>query len=303
MLAMVSMFIATTAFAASYGTSGFEGQNALNNPPTVTGQFTVYLSVKSNSIDGVAISRHRLPITMGTPGVTNYFFVSDVLVAAMSQYPALSFQNSSGIPITSTSSYVQKVTDSTVSSTLVFEPVTGINYYNGWMFRINDKYRAMNPADWPAGWDEDVSGPYGAAINQAFVQPDDFIDFYFADSANATVATRTLKASGFTYTSGINKKLDVTLSESHCYFDGPPNYKWYATTFAVVPNVTFSVKIDGTTYTDATNANGVITINGIALSSGTHTFEVLPIYNTYTVNGTYHMSIPLYSGYYATFTI
>lgn len=159
MLAMVSMFIATTAFAASYGTSGFEGQNALNNPPTVTGQFTVYLSVKSNSIDGVAISRHRLPITMGTPGVTNYFFVSDVLVAAMSQYPALSFQNSSGIPITSTSSYVQKVTDSTVSSTLVFEPVTGINYYNGWMFRINDKYRAMNPADWPAGWDEDVSGP------------------------------------------------------------------------------------------------------------------------------------------------
>ena len=294
-LALMLVFALAAPAMAMSDTSASYTQVALTNAPTITGTFTIYLSIDSSNIynnnteDEYEIHRYKLPVTMGTAGVTKTYYVSDVLVEAMNDYPALSFTDSSGNEIISTSSYVYGVTDSDVDSTISFHPLTDINYRNGWMFRIDGKYPILNSADWISGWTS-ANGPCGAAINQAYLtQSGQTIEFYFADASSSALATKTVCIDSHSYDSSA-KKLTLTFYQSNSWYDSATNY-WNINNYSVLASSSIWVKIDnGSMRTLSTNASGQATISNITLSSGSHTITILPQYNNY-INGSYTYGI------------
>lgn len=262
-------------------------QVPLANSPKVSGQFTVYLSISSNRVNGEYIRRFNLPVTMGTANSNRTYFVSDVMTAAQNQYVWLTVQGLNN-------NYINGIKDATIGNT-VFGPVAGYDNFNGWMFRINDKYPLLNQNDWPSGWTSTM-GPCGAAINQAYVTEDQKIDFYHADTMNINRATHSFKSDSFNYSGGT---LNTKLYTSYSYFDMNNNYKWVIKKYSLVKRKSFQVRIDGNINKSITcDSSGNAKVTGLSLSSGTHTIEILPQFVTFGIYG-----IPKYSGAKFSFTV
>lgn len=291
---MLAFALAAPSFAMSDSSASYT-QVALANAPTITGTFTIYLSIDSSYIsnnyteDDYEIHRYRLPVTMGADGVTKTYYVSDVLDEAMNDYPALSFTDSSGVEITETSGYVYGVIDSDVDSTISFHPLTSINYRNGWMFRIDGKYPLLNSANWPDGWTS-TDGPCGAAINQAYLtESGQTVEFYFADTSSSALATKTVCVDSHSYNAS-TKKLTLTFYQSNSWYNSPSNY-WNINNYSALESSSVWVKIDnGYRRTLTTDSNGQVTISNVTLSSGSHTITIVPQYNTYLI-GSYTYGI------------
>ena len=74
LMALVMVFaMSTTAFALADDSAKYT-QAAKDNAPTVTGEFTVYLSISSNQVNGKYINDYKIPVTMGAAGVTKAYF-------------------------------------------------------------------------------------------------------------------------------------------------------------------------------------------------------------------------------------
>ncbi len=293
LLAVALVFaLAVPSFALS-DTSASYTQEPLVDAPTIAGEFTVYLSIDSSFIsnnytdDEYVIQRYKLPVTMGAESAEETYTVVEVLVEAMDQYPALSFTNSSGVEITTSSDYVYGISDSTVDSTIVFHPMTGINDYNGWMFRIDGKYPLLNPANYPAGWTFEEDGPLGAAIDQAYLKPQtggniQTIHLYYADTSSSTSATKTTCVDSAIYDSSA-KTLTVTFYQSNSWFNNS-TYYWNIYDYSPLASSSIWFNIDGgSTKFKTTDANGQVTLTNLTLPSGSHTIEIEPNYNPYIV--------------------
>jgi hypothetical protein len=161
--------------------------------------------------------------------------------------------------------------------------VTGIDYYNGWMFRVNGKYPLLNSEDWPSGWSPS-DGPCGAGISEAYVIDGDVIDFYFADTASLAKATAFTRIDSASYSSS-GSTLNLEISSSYSYFRNS-DYYWIIDDFYGLDTTSVSVKINNSTYTGTTDEYGELTIRNITLSPGTYTVELLPTFKSYTVSGT-----------------
>lgn len=292
LLAVAMLFaVAVPAFAMS-NTSASYTQVPLVSAPTESGHFTVYLSICSNSVNGNYIHRYNLPVNMGQTGVTKTYNVSDVLVAADSQYNWLTIYSRIDTVITGASTYVYGVKDTDVSSTQVFSPVTGYDSYNGWMVRINGKYPLLNSADWPTGWTP-AMGPIGASIDQAYVQANDKIDLYFADTMNLPRATNYTVVDSAAYNATYDE-LTMDIYESYSYYRSSDWY-WMINDFYELDTVDVTVKIGSNTYTDTTDEDGEVTFRNVSLSPGIYTVELLPNFTSYVSGGTTY-GIPTVSG-------
>lgn len=279
-ISLIMVFTMNSSAFALGDTAGSYIQVPLASAPKVSGQFTVYLSISSNRVNGQYIHRYNLPVSMGASGMNKTYYVSDVMVAAQNQYSWLTVQGLSN-------NYINGIIDSTIGTT-VFGPVTSYDYYNGWMFRINGKYPLLNQADWPSGWTSTM-GPCGAAINQAYVTAGQKIDFYHADTMNTTRATHSFKNDPVSYSNGV---LNTKLYSSYSYFDASNNYKWIIKNYSLVKSKTFQVMIDGSiSKTIVCDSSGNAKVTGLSLSSGSHTIEILPQFVTFGIYG-----IPKYSG-------
>ncbi len=295
LMAMLMVFaMSTTAFAAASDSAKYT-QVAIANAPTVTGEFTVYLSISSNKVNGSYINDYKIPVTMGTAGVTKTYFVKDVILAAMNQasFPYAFKAQSSGevVDFNGNSSYVCGIASDKTSSATIYAPVTSYNYYNGWMFRIDDRYPVLNSADWPSGWTTD-KGPCGASVEQAYVRAGQTISFYFSDTISADNATRFLKIKSKAYTAATSK-LTINLDASYSYYRNSDWY-WMINDFANVPaSNTMTIEINGTSY-EATTSSGKIIIQDFTPVSGINTIKILPTFNS--------SGIPTFSGAYYTWT-
>lgn len=282
----------------AFSTSAKYTQVKLANAPTVTGTFTVYLDIIGYSRDGDNIARYKLPVSMGASGVTDTYFVIDVLLAAQSQYNWLTFYTGSYTVITGTSTAITGVKDTDVSNTLFgLLPIVG-RY--GWMFRIDNKFPCLNSADWPSGWTSS-DGPLGATIEQAYVTANKTISLYFADAGESSAPTKFTGIGAADY-DATHHTLEIDLYASNSYYADLTNY-WYIKSFAIIPdNTLVSVKVNGTTYSGYTN-DGTLTITDSALPivTGTNEIELLPIETTY-INGGVTYGVALYTGSYFSWT-
>ncbi|CDA92371.1 putative uncharacterized protein [Firmicutes bacterium CAG:238] len=295
LMALVMVFaMSTTAFALADDSAKYT-QAAKDNAPTVTGEFTVYLSISSNQVNGKYINDYKIPVTMGAAGVTKAYFVKDVILAAMNQagFPYAFKSKKAGeiVDFNADSDYVYGIACTDSEGTTLFEPVTDYNNYNGWMFRIDDRYPMLNSADWPSGWTS-AKGPCGASIEQAYVKAGQTISFYFSDTASADNATRFLKIKSKAYTEATSK-LTINIKTSYSYYRDSDWY-WFVYDFTnAAAGNTMTVKVNGTSY-EATTSSGKIIIQNFTLASGTNTIEIMPIFNA--------SGIPTFSGAYYTWT-
>ena len=236
--------------------------------PTETGTFTVYLSVGSYSLYGgstnYVIERQYYPVTMGADGVTDKYYVSDVLANAISQYPWLSLYYYTGTIISGTPPYVYQLSDTSVFNNYKFGHLGTTSDYNGWMFRINGQFRLINSSEIPAG----NSAPYGASITQAYVNAGDRIDLVLCNANNDAYSTHWTLIDNITYT---NNVLNFYIVSSDSYYDS--NNDWQIGNYETADNFSCTVYVDGVAHTITTDANGKgsITFTGTnVLSAGTH---------------------------------
>jgi hypothetical protein len=261
-------------------------QNAISEAPGVAGQFTVAfnLDTPSTSVGGSYFDVNLFPVTLGTPSdPSTVYYVVDVLVAIMQQYPQLEFLDSSRNPIMSGDSYFNGVSVTSGEIKYYFEPDYSYSYYNGWMFRINDKFTMLDPANYPAGWNPNTDGPVGAAINQAYVQPGDVVDIYFANADIDTTATLYTRFESAVYNVGAG---DITaqITASDAYYDLNNNFWWTVGPFTPLANTQVYIQLDSGAYTSyTTNANGYITVPAGSPASGTHTLTLRPEFISGTV--------------------
>jgi len=285
--------LAAPGFATAGVATASYTQNPLDSAPTVTGTFTVYLTILSNKIGDDYIARYDLPVSMGATGVTDTYFVSDVLAAAQSQYSWLTIYSTTSTVLTGDSSAVTWVVDSDVSTTKQFGPVLSYDYRNGWMFRIDDMYPLLNSADWPSGHTSS-DGPLGATIEQAYVTANNRITLYFADTANATKATNCVKIDGYQYLSQYNILL-IMVSASSSYYDAGNNNYWEISDYSYLTLSSLNVKVNGAAKTATLYSTGVYMITNVSTISGENTIEVLPQFNSHTNNGVTY-GITTYTG-------
>ncbi len=272
----------------------------LASAPKESGQFTVALSIDTSLTSagsgGGYFDINSLPVTLGSSSSpATVYHVTDVLVAAAQQYPSLAFLATGGAPITSGSSYMESVSITDVGGTTYnFAPDYGYSYYNGWMFRIDDMFPMLNPADYPTGWDPITQGPVGAAINQAYVQRGETVDLYFADAEQASTATQYARFENASYSSGT---LTAQIKTSVAYYDVSNNFWWTVLNFVPLANTQVSVRIDGgpaSQYT--TNSSGYISISGLSLAAGRHSLTLRPQFFSGTI-------IPARTSGYIEFTV
>ena len=288
-------FADPVTYAASYEQDYSYADVAATGFPLVpsTG-IDVTLKINSHKIGNAVISRNSIPtihmsqsdctaIVVG--GVTYYVcYVRDVLEKA-DDASWLTFYNSSHNVVTSLSSYLYGVNDSSVGSE-IFEPVVAINYRNGWMFRINGMYPLLNSADYPSGYNISTYGVIGATIDQAIVKNGDSIDLYFADADTDSLATRTLYLTGY---SNNQTTLGLVIFSSRSYYDANDNNKWKISDYTQMTSCGYTIKakINGVTVNGAFNNAGnlLFDLSDCNLTKGqTYSVEVLPTYKYYKRN-------------------
>ena len=317
-LAMV-LSLGVSAYA-DVDTDGTYIQSA--TAPTIPGTGTVYLTVVSDRVYGTGNSFQQYvlydePITIGTTGVTQAYYVSDVVNAAKSKLNCYQLYN----VIEDGGTYVPVPTNSVGSYLYGLQPTSGSPIYrpveytwtdfiedrvdvmvylqfccNGWMFRINDKI-PLKQAN------------LGAAINEAYVQDGDHVFLYYADTYEGydwqlddeteVVATQYLmidglSSSGNTVTATIYSSsviTDIYYGEWDLDYVDFEEFSW-----------NIYVKIDNTTYYVPV-VNGTLSISNVSgLSAGTHTFEIVPFSELiHEFNGGYY-GFNSYVGY-ATWTV
>jgi hypothetical protein len=255
-------------------------QVPLASAPGVPGQFTVDLSIDTPaiSIGGSYFDVNSIPVILGNASIEEpqVYYVVDVLVAAEQQYSQLEFFEYGTTPLSTRSSYMDNMSITSGGTTYNFASDYGYSYYNGWMFRVNDKFTMLNAADYPAGWDPTTDGPVGAAINQAYVENGVTVDLYFANADQTTTATQYERFESASYS---GSTLTAQITTSVAYNDLSNNYWWTVTNFAPLASTTVSVYIDGNTantYTLTTDSSGNISITGLTLPAGTHSLTLVP---------------------------
>lgn len=284
-LAMV-LSLGVSAYA-DVDTDGTYIQSA--TAPTITGTATVYLSVVSDRVYGTGNSYQQYtlynePITIGTSGITQTYYVSDVLNAAKAS-KGWTFYNSNDQAISTVSSYLYGLKPTSTSP--IYKPleygwedfidgnVEVMEYLqyccNGWMFRINNKIPL-------------TAANTGATINQAYVENGDHVFVYFADTYEGydwhldddeteVVATQYLMIDGLSSSGGT---VTATIYTSSVITD--INYGQWDLDYVDFEEFSGSiyVKIDNTTYYVPV-VNGILSISNVSgLSAGTHTFEIVP---------------------------
>jgi hypothetical protein len=253
-------------------------------PPVVAGQFTVALYIDTSIIypptQGAYFDVDALAVTLGTPeSPATTYYVVDVLVAAAQQYPQLAFLDSSGRPITSSSSYVETVEITSGGTVYSYSPEPNVDYMNGWMFRVNDKFPLL------AG--SSITDPTGAAINQAYIVPGDEVFLYFADMLDtAGIATYFPRFERVGYDPDTGD-LAVLIYASDSYYDSR-TYDWIINPFAPFVNQRVTIAVGSSNYATSTDASGIAVINVSALPSGT-AIILRPQFNNYP---SYNIGIP-----------
>ena len=300
-LALMLIFaLAAPSFAMS--TSASYVQNALSNAPTETGVFNVNLSILSYSMGNSRIERYNLPVNVGTAGITDTYFVSDVLDAAQTQYSWLTFYSDIYTVLTGDSSYVYGVKDTSVSTT-VFGRVPGYSGTHGWMFRINNRFPLLHQSDRPAGYNTSTMGPLGATIDEAYVTANQTVTLYYATTQSDSGCTRYMAADSAVFDSEDNTlSFDLYCSKSY-YSTTPPYYYWYIKAFTIVPdNMSFDIYVNGTLYTESSE-DGTIVIEdeNLPIVTGSNSISVVPHETSYTYNGVTY-GLPTYTGCYYKWT-
>lgn len=306
-LALALIFALAAPSFAVFGNTACYEQNALDNVPTITGTFTVYLTFISETRNGSYIGRYDLPVYMGASGVTDEYYVRDVLLAAQSQYSDwLTLYGNAYTVLTGSSTALVGVKDSDVSSTTIFGPVLSYSGRNGWMFRIDNKFPLLDPADWPTDPDHpendytEEDGPLGATIEQAYVQPNQHITFYFAEASSSSSATTYMKITSLNYNSN-TKKLTINVSGSSSYYDTEANgFYWHISPFgSFTAPYGFYIIINGSSYYLANLNSGSATLSNVSPSSGEITVEIMPLVESYSYGGV-NYGITTFTGAYAT---
>ena len=292
LLALTMVFASAVPVMALSNTSATYQQDKIADAPSVEGQFTVTLSIHGDIVDNDGpIERHDYIVNMGAVNAEDVYFVSDVLEAAETQFSWLSFNYAHHGFDPQPLNYVNAVYDSGVS-TIDFAPITDfsypmtlMNYRNGWMFRVNKQYPILHPDDVPLGWDESVSGKPGASIKQAYIQANDHIDLYFANTYDNPNSTRTVILEEFSRT---DDSITIKGWNSRSFYNS--NDKWIIYDYSAIPSNsgTFTFKVDGVSVTKSFGIGGKVTFDD--LEPGTHTIELMPTYTTYnyTINNVQH---------------
>lgn len=109
-----------------------------------------------------------IPVTL-TSGVAKNFYVNEVLAAVSSGSYDVKFYDSSGL-ITSSSTYVNKVTRTVGGTTHTWQAGQTPSYFDGWEFRVNDQM--------PIRFYTGTSYYEGTTISQTPVQDGDVIHFF-----------------------------------------------------------------------------------------------------------------------------
>ena len=280
---MLVFALAAPSFAAD-GDDASYVQNSIANSPdfSATGAGTVYLTILSNSVNGNYIARFNEAISIeSNDHAHDYCTVYEVLVEAHNDIPDLIFTIQSSTIPTGTSNAVVGVKDNSVSNSITFGPVLSYDYYNGWMFRINNQFPLLNQADWPSGWTAS-DGPIGASIEQAYVTNGQTITLYCADMKNSLRGTHYLMVDDCVRN---GNTLVLNLSASQSYYDASNSYYWVIDDFALVDDsvYSFTVMVNGDYKFAYYSSDGVFTISGVTDTSGTVT--IIPTFNNHTSGG------------------
>jgi hypothetical protein len=256
LLLVLALAFSFTTFASALPTDTDAWYIVDPKPEPIPANSTVYLTVNSSEIPSdYSISNGPIAITLGASGI---YHITDVLVAAHSQYPLYTFYDESGNQINSTSSYLYRLNYNGNN----FVPVDTYDKFNGWSFRVNDKLPLLSN---PYPYDN----PIGASIDQADVQPGDTINLYFSDEGEG-YNTDYVRIENATRSGSL---VTLTLFSSTSYFQDS-DYRWiiseftaYANEYVKIYNASSGAEI----YGDDTNANGEITF---ALPAGQYTLYV-----------------------------
>ncbi|MDR0937494.1 MAG: hypothetical protein LBM98_12535 [Oscillospiraceae bacterium] len=259
LLVMVLAFsFSFSAMAVTWPSDNYAYYVIEPKPEPIPGSSVVYLTINSSKPSGtVGISNGPLAITLGASKV---YHVNDVLVAAHAAYSSYSFYDQAGLPITSSSSLLDSV--SYVAND--YDPISTYPY-SGWSFRINDKYPLIS--------NDPTSGPMGASIAEANVNPGDTINLYYSNMAQ-TLPTEYVRVQS---ASPLGSGIEVALFSSTSYYDSSTWY-WNISNFTSLTASSITVYIDGAAKTaDYQSASHLYKIDNV--SAGTHTIYVQPTYN------------------------
>lgn len=208
--------------------------------------FNVKLIVEGNSI--------YTEQTVALAASSSAYTVRDVLLAAQTNDSKLSFNAYGGSAIGATDTYFASVTyDGTTESPS--------GSWDGWVFRVNDKFPLEN-----AGW--------GTTIATTYVAAGDEIHCYMDDTEYAHENTYYTKVSSVNYE---EETLTVNVKASYQYYGSAPDYAWTITNFASYSGVQVQI-YNGDTLVDSatTDSAGDAKFEDLSLiSNTTYTVKVL----------------------------
>jgi hypothetical protein len=265
-LALVLAFSAFGGMALAVGDGGLIGSAIPPDPsnpdcstyeitkPTPTSSINVAFVIEAGDeiFGGGSKFRVEIPSVILTSGSAQLFTVTDLLVylnGRRSTYN-LTFLDPNRVPLTSTSSYLGIVdygSDEWEAGQLGFD---------GWVFRVNDKFPVyLSGSDW-----------FGADILQTNIKDGDVVHFFYDfpsdyDRQSGSFAADNVRA---IQVSSTRTSLTVQLQGHDTYIHPTSPYDFEVNNYAnLQDNIVASVVDDtGTTITGTSNVNGQVTFNG-----------------------------------------
>ena len=298
-LAMMLVF-ALAAPAMAYTPPADTAYYLSTTEPTLAAGDKVYVSIQSNKIGGAYISYFNIEVDITTAGV---YHVSDILYLLQNDDDYdLTFYTRPEDVLTGESQYLYAVTDDNILDLNNDPVVFGPNYPElgraGWMFRINDRFPLIPPTHpaFPMGYDEDVRGPIGATIEQAYVEDEDYISLYFGLAQEDEQNTNDMNVVGV-FNDTEEECFYFAVTGSTCYYDDTYPYFWHIGSFGRPNYMSLDVALNNTPYTAEiygfSGNNTWYCIEDCNAASGVNYLELIPMFSSYTgTNGTY--LYPLY---------
>lgn len=282
-----------------YGQAPYYVQDTISDY-YVSGTFTVYLSIYSGIYDSNGPIETVLAVPMGSANATNQLYtVEDVLVAAHTYYPSYSFniQHNVNTLMGYYASWLQGVSKSDIGSGVWFEALplhyngNSTAYPGGWMFRVN----GMIPFYIPSG----STNPIGCLISDAYVTANDVIDLYYDNIYTQALATRVVTIQ---YVGDNNGAPGFVALASQSYYTNAVGEDWHVTSWALLTNSSFTVKVGSNSYDVSTDGYGYF-----ELPASTHGTDIMftsvPFPANYPItyndgNITHYYRVPYWVGMY-----
>lgn len=292
--ALMVTIMAVPAFATTYYTSGeapyyyIGSEDSYKTTSAVT--VTLYVQSKRTGTYNTPYIDQKYTVTIPASSTPRAVTVSQVLIKAATNNTGLYFKDYYNNNITSSSPYCHHVIYGGNTYAPVPDGHTPPAYWNGWSFTINGKYPLNSGTPATTLLDSEDGDAEGTAINYAYVNDGDVINFFFNDINSYSAAADHLRIQSASYNSSTNKfSVQVETCRSWHVETAPDTYVWHIKGYESMGSAT--VKIYNSSNTQV--AYGTTNSSGLAELSATGTISS----GTYKVVTTWKHRFVSYGGY------